>query len=76
MILAHGILLGLAFAIMYPLGAAMIRALRFKGLLWFHAGWQVFAYVLTLAGLGLGLWLVIKQGDVRIAMTHQWEDKG
>lgn len=61
-VIAHGVILGFAFAIMYPLGAIFIKALSFKGLLWFHAGWQVIAYVFSLVGLGLGLYLVTAGG--------------
>lgn len=63
-ILAHGVVLGFAFAFMYPFGAAAIRGLSFKGLLWFHAWWQIAAYMLTLVGLGTGIWLVVTQHEV------------
>ena len=56
MIIAHGVLMSLAFVIFYPLGAILIRALSFKGLVWVHAGVQVFAYTLALAGMGIGVW--------------------
>ncbi|OCK79689.1 hypothetical protein K432DRAFT_60124 [Lepidopterella palustris CBS 459.81] len=56
-VIAHGICMGLAFAIFFPLGAAILRALNFGGLVWFHAGWQIFTYCIAIAGLGLGIWI-------------------
>lgn len=56
MIIAHGVLMSLAFVIFYPMGAIIIRLLSFKGLVWVHAGTQVFAYTLALAGMGIGVW--------------------
>lgn len=54
-VITHGIVMGLAFAVFFPLGAIIIRLLSFKGLMWIHAGWQVFAYVgITLSHNSLG----------------------
>jgi hypothetical protein len=49
----------LAFVVFYPLGAIAIRALSFPGLLWVHAGWMIFAYMMALAMMGLGIWIAI-----------------
>ena len=65
--IAHGTLLGLAFVIVYPLGAILVRVLSFKGAVWVHAGTQVFAYALALAGLGLGVYIgVTPEYEVRL----------
>ncbi|KAI9700763.1 MAG: hypothetical protein M1836_002132 [Candelina mexicana] len=64
-IIAHGLIMALAFTVFFPLGAIIIRLFSFKGLLWIHAGWQVFAYVLALAGLSLGVWIA--------TITDQWK---
>lgn len=58
-ILAHAVLMPLAFALFYPLGAMMIRLLNFKNLVWVHAGWMVFTYLIVLAGMGLGVWIAV-----------------
>lgn len=29
----------------------------FKGLVWMHAGWMAFTYLIVLAGMGLGIWI-------------------
>jgi len=52
-LMAHAILLPLAFVIFYPLGAMAIRLARFKGLVWLHAGWMIFTYLVVLGGMGL-----------------------
>lgn len=57
--------MGLAFAIFFPLGAAILRALNFGGLVWFHAGWQIFTYCIAIAGLGLGIWIADTTDQVR-----------
>ena len=54
---AHGILMGLAFVVFMPAGAIMIRLLSFTGLVWVHAVTQVFAYLMAIAGLGLGVYI-------------------
>lgn len=56
---AHGIILGFAFAFLFPLGAILIRTASFRGLVWIHAAIQVFAWILALAGLGLGVYIAI-----------------
>ena len=35
----------------------MVRALSFSGLVWVHAGVQLFAYTLALAAFGIGVWM-------------------
>lgn len=54
---AHAVTAPLVFALFMPLGAIMIRIFTFRGVLWFHAGWMVFSYILSLAALGTGIYL-------------------
>ncbi|KAI9788264.1 MAG: hypothetical protein M1816_007030 [Peltula sp. TS41687] len=54
---AHGVVLGLAFVVLFPLGALLMRVLSFRGLVWVHAGTQVLTYSLAIAGLGMGVWI-------------------
>jgi hypothetical protein len=56
-VLAHGIMMAACFAILFPLGATILRAANFKGLVWFHGGWQVFTYIVALAAFGMGVWI-------------------
>lgn len=71
-LIAHGTLMGLAFVIVYPLGAIIIRLLSFQGLVWVHAGVQWFAYAMALAGMGLGVYLGTRQEyQVRLSFALQ-----
>lgn len=63
--MTHGILMGLAFVIFFPLGGLVIRLLSCRSLVWIHAGSQIFAYSLALAGFGIGVWLAIHTHNVR-----------
>lgn len=58
--IAHGTIMGLAFVIVYPLGAILIRLFSFSGLIWVHAATQAFAYLMALTGLGLGVYIALK----------------
>jgi hypothetical protein len=52
---AHGILAALAFVILFPAGAIAVRLASFRLVVWFHAGFQMFAYVVYIAAFGLGV---------------------
>lgn len=49
---AHGVGMALCFAVLYPLGSALMPML---GKWWFHAGWQTFTWVAMWAFFGLGV---------------------
>lgn len=55
MLIAHGTLAALAFVIFFPAGAIAIRLASFPGVLWFHAAFQVFAYLVYIVAFGLGV---------------------
>jgi hypothetical protein len=55
--LAHGVLACLAFVVFFPFGAISIRLFSFPGLVWFHAIFQMLAYLLFTAAFGLGIYL-------------------
>jgi hypothetical protein len=55
--MAHAAISPLVFALFMPLGAIMIQIFTFRGVLWFHTGWMVFSYILSLAALGTGIYL-------------------
>ena len=57
MLMAHGIMAGLAFAIFFPFGAISIRLLSFPGLVMFHAAFQMFAYLFYIIAFGLGVYI-------------------
>lgn len=56
---AHGFMGAIAFAVLFPLGAIFIRAFSFRGLVWVHAAMQLFSYLIALAVMGLGLYIVM-----------------
>jgi hypothetical protein len=64
-IIAHGVCMAVAVVILFPLGSTWIRLLHFNNSVWVHAGWQSFAYLVVLAGLGLGLYISIESDQVR-----------
>lgn len=55
MLIAHGTLAALAFVIFFPFGAIAIRLTSFKGAVWFHGAFQLFAYVVYIVAFGLGI---------------------
>ena len=57
MLIAHGVLAALAFVILFPAGAITIRLASFPGVIWFHAAFQAFAYLVYIAAFGLGVYL-------------------
>lgn len=52
----HGIFASIAFILLFPLGAILIRLGNFPGLIWVHAGLQMFAWLLFITAFGLGLY--------------------
>jgi hypothetical protein len=57
MLIAHGVLAGLAFVILFPAGAIAIRLASFPGVIWLHAVFQVFAYLVYIAAFGIGVYM-------------------
>ena len=64
-VIVHATLMGFAFVLLMPLGVFLIRLTSFKGLIWAHAGVQIFAYLVAVAAFGLGAWMA--------TVTHQWK---
>lgn len=57
-ITAHAVCACLAFAFFFPIGGILIRVAHFKNTLWIHAGLQVAAYVVYIAAVVMGIWIV------------------
>ncbi|EFY94379.1 eukaryotic cytochrome b561 domain protein [Metarhizium robertsii] len=51
----HGILMGLTFAVILPLGALLIRIPNVKYGVWIHAGWQLIGWACMIAGMVMGI---------------------
>jgi hypothetical protein len=62
MLIAHGVMAALAMVIFFPFGAIMIRLMSFPGLVWFHAVFQVLAFVVYLVAFGLGIYIANSMG--------------
>merc|ERR1711977_310171 len=54
----------IAFVLFYPLGAIGIRILSFKSLVYMHAGWMMFTYLIVLASMGMGVWMAVLRGQM------------
>ncbi|KAL3436639.1 hypothetical protein BDV09DRAFT_193771 [Aspergillus tetrazonus] len=52
---AHGVAMGIAFGIIFPLGAILLRVVQSKYGVYAHIGCQLLAYVLMIAGLATGI---------------------
>jgi hypothetical protein len=46
--------MGIAFVVLYPLGAFLVRTLRFKGAVWIHVVCQMMAWIIMVAGFVMG----------------------
>jgi hypothetical protein len=57
-VLAHGILASLAFVLLFPIGAILIRLGSFRGAWLIHGIFQLVAYIVYTAAFGLGVWMV------------------
>ena len=69
-LIVHATLMGAAFVLFMPLGVFLIHLTSFKGLVWVHAGIQVFAYIVALAAFGLGAWMATVSGQWDASNGH------
>lgn len=63
-VVAHGIIAGIAIVVILPVGALMMRLFRFQGLIWVHASLQAIGLFLLLIGFGLGVWASVLNNQV------------
>lgn len=59
---AHAVLMCLAIVFWFPLGVILLRLLKVKNTVRWHAIWQSLGLVLLIAGFGLGVWISKKAG--------------
>ena len=57
--------MAVAFVVLFPLGALTIRVLRSRSVVYIHAGSQLLAYTVALAGFGIGVWVAHTTHQVR-----------
>lgn len=61
---AHGVIMSFAWVIVFPLGAILIRALSTASVVRIHYLTQIFAYILALTGMALGIYIAVKPDSV------------
>jgi hypothetical protein len=54
----HGILGALAMVVLFPLGSIFMRVIPGRFAIWVHAAAQMIAYIVYIAAVGLGIYLV------------------
>ena len=62
MLLAHGVLAGIAFVALFPIGGILIRIANFTGLMWVHAALQLFAYLVYIVAFAMGVYMATHLG--------------
>ena len=62
--MAHAIIAPIAFVLFFPFGAIAIRIMSFRNLVWLHAGWMVFTYIVVLASMGMGVWIAVATDQI------------
>jgi hypothetical protein len=61
----HGVLMGIATVLVFPIGGLIARLSKSRYTLWIHVGSQLFGLALLLAGFGAGIWTAIIHQEVR-----------
>ena len=56
-VIAHAAMASLAFVLLFPVGAIVMRLLNLAGLVWLHAAIQILAYIIYIAAFGMGIWI-------------------
>lgn len=65
-LIAHGVLMCLAWVVFAPLGAIIVRAISGSKVVRMHYGTQILAYVLALTGTALGIYIAVKISAVGV----------
>ena len=68
-VIAHGTTMSLAFVLFFPIGAIIIRLFNFRGLVWVHVATQISAYMVALAGLGLGVYIAVTPSSEKLVSS-------
>ncbi|KAI5117855.1 hypothetical protein M0805_007698 [Coniferiporia weirii] len=74
LLIAHAVLLSLAFLVVLPAGALIARWLRTRTPRWFRAHWLLQFYIagpMVVAGIGLGIAAVAQQGVAHLDDDHK-----
>jgi hypothetical protein len=67
-LMAHAILAPIAFVLFFPIGAMIIRIGNVRNLIWIHAGWMGFTYLIALGSIGIGIHIALT--TQKLSTTH------
>jgi len=63
-LLTHGIIYAIAFSLVFPAGALLLRLFPSRNLVWYHITVQIIGMIFMFAGFGLGCWLCAQYSPV------------
>jgi hypothetical protein len=66
-VMAHAILGGISFVVLFPLGAIFLRLVNVSGFVLIHAAIQLFALSIAIVVLGLGIWMANSSDQLDLA---------
>jgi hypothetical protein len=64
--IAHGVLMGIAIILFFPIGAIITRLSKSPNLLRIHVGCQIAGLLVFFGGFGTGVWTCIVHAEVAI----------
>lgn len=70
-LIAHGVLASLAFVLLFPIGSILVRLSSFRGVWLIHGLFQLFAYLVYTAAVGIGIWLA-SQAPSQVGLLHSY----
>jgi len=62
--IAHGVLMGIAIVLFFPIGGLIARLSKSRHMLWIHVGCQVTGLIVFLGGFGTGVWTCIVHDEI------------
>jgi hypothetical protein len=62
--IAHGVLMGIAVILFFPIGGIITRLSTSRHMLWIHVGCQIAGLLVFLGGFGTGVWTSIVHAEV------------
>jgi hypothetical protein len=62
--IAHGVLMGIATVLLFPIGAIITRLSKSRHTMWIHVGCQISGLIVFLGGFGTGIWASIVHDEV------------
>jgi len=62
--IAHGVLMGIAVVLFFPIGAIITRLSKSRHMMWIHVGCQISGLIVFLGGFGTGIWTCIIHDEV------------